>query len=359
MTNGKRVLVAGGTGIIGRAAAEHMAQTGWEVVAISRRAPNFPTPAKFVSVDLTNAKQCAERITAIGPFSHLVYAALHEKPQIVKGWAEDDQIRTNLAMLVNLVEALEKSSPQLEHINLMQGAKAYGVHLGNSRMMPAKESHARFMPPNFYYNQEDWLRERHSRASWSWTVLRPPAICSAVVGTPLNMTMIVGVFCAISRELGIPLRFPGGEPAIYEVCDAAIAARAIAWAATSPNAHNQIFNIANGDHFQWPYIWPLFADIFKMPHALPHAISLGQVMLDKGPVWERIVKKHGLHPHLYSELVPSWDFGDFALRYGRPPNPTLMSTVKIRQAGFHDCVDTEQMFTEQLHLLQAQKVLPV
>lgn len=358
MSKKKRVLIAGGTGIVGRAAAEQFSNSGWEVVALSRRQPNFATSAGYVSVDLTDAKQCAERVAALGPFTHLVYSALHEKPQIVKGWAEDDQIRTNLAMLVHLVEALEKSSPELEHITLMQGAKAYGVHLGNSRMMPAKESHGRFMPPNFYYNQEDWLRERQARSRWSWTVLRPPAICSAAVGTPLNITIIIGVFCAISRELGIALRFPGGEPAIYEVCDAGIVARAITWAATSETARNQIFNVANGDHFQWPYIWPLFAELFDMPHALPHSISLGQVMPDKGPVWDRVVQKHGLKPHGYQELVPSWEFADFAFRYGRPPNPTLMSTVKIRQAGFHDCMDTEQMFTEQLRELQARKVLP-
>jgi nucleoside-diphosphate-sugar epimerase len=355
----RRVLIAGGTGTVGRATAEHMAASGdWEVIAVSRREPSFSTGAKFVSVDLTDAKQCAERIGALGAFTHVVFAALYEKPSIVKGWAEDDQIKTNLALLVNLVEAVEKTSPALEHITLMQGAKAYGVHLGNSRMMPAKESHGRFMPPNFYYNQEDWLRERQKQARWSWTAIRPPAVCTEAVGTPLNLTMTIGVFAAISRELGIPLRFPGGEAAVYEVCDAKLVAKSVAWAATSEKARNHIFNVANGDHFQWPYIWPLFAELFKMPHAQPHTISLGQVMLDKEPVWQRIVQKHGLKPHGYKELVPSWDFPDFAFRLGRPSNPTMMSTIKIRQAGFHDCIDTEEMFTQQLRALQERKVLP-
>lgn len=359
MAKKQRVLIAGGTGMVGGPTTQYMSKIGWDVVALSRRKPNFESGATFASVDLTDPKQCEERIAELGAFTHVVYSALHEMPQIVKGWAEDDQIRTNLAMVVNLVQAVEKSSPELEHITLMQGAKAYGVHLGNSRMMPAKESHGRFMPPNFYYNQEDWLRERQKNARWAWTVIRPPAVCSAGVGTPLNMTMSIGVFCAISRELGIPLRFPGGEPAIYEVCDAEIVAKSVAWAATAETARNQIFNVANGDHFQWPYIWPMFAEIFNMPHALPHSIQLGQVMLDKAPVWERIVQKHGMKPHGYKELVPSWDFADFAMRYGRPSNPTLMSTVKIRKAGFHECVDTEQMFTDQLRALQAAKVLPV
>lgn len=353
----KRILIAGGSGTVGRATARLMSKSGeWEVIALSRRAPPEPTGARFVAADLTDARAAAECIRALGPVTHVVYTALYEKPSIVKGWAEDDQIRTNLAMLANLVEAAE--SPALEHVTLMQGAKAYGVHLGNSRLMPAKESHPRFMPPNFYYNQEDWLRERQQGARWSWTVIRPPAVCTDAVGTPLNLTMTIGVFCAVSRELGIPLRFPGGEPAIYEVCDAQIVARAIEWAATSPNARNEIFNVANGDHFQWPYIWPLFADHFKMPHALPHTIALGQVMPGKADVWARIVSKHGLAPHRYEELVPSWDFADFAFRLGRPSNPTLMSTVKIRRAGFHDCIDTEEMFVSQFRALQERRVLP-
>ncbi len=355
----KRVLVAGGTGMVGSAAVQHMSDSGdWDVVALSRRQPGFTTSAKYVSVDLSDAKQCAERIGALGPFTHVVYAALYEKPQLVKGWTESDQVKTNLAMLVNLVEAVENSSPGLAHITLMQGAKAYGVHLGVPRMMPTKESDGRFMPPNFYYDQEDWFRARQEKARWSWTVLRPPALCSAAVGTSLNLALTIGVFCAISRELGIPLRYPGGEPSLYEVCDTRIVAKAIAWAATSPNARNQIFNVANGDHFQWPFIWPLFAEVFKMPHSQPHPFSLAQVMPDKGPVWDHIVQKHQLKPYRYEEIVPAWDYPDFAFRYGRAPNPTLMSTIKIRQAGFHDCMDSEQMFVELLHEMQDRKLLP-
>ncbi len=355
----KRVLVAGATGMVGRAAVQHLSDSGdWDVVAISRRKPDYPTNAQFVSVDLTDAKQCAERIGSLGAFTHVVYAALHEKPEVVKGWTDSEQVETNLAMLVNLVQSVEKTSPALGHITLMQGAKAYGVHLGVPRMMPAKESHGRYMPPNFYYNQEDWLTAHQANARWAWTVLRPPALCSTTVGTALNLALTIGVFCAISREMGVPLRYPGGEAGIYEVCDTRIVARAIAWAATSPNARNQIFNVANGDHFQWPYIWPLFAEVFKMPHAEPHMFSLARVMPDKGPIWDAMVKKYALKPYRYEEIVPAWDYPDFAFRYGRAAFPTLMSTIKIRQAGFHECMDTEQMFVELLGQMQEQKLLP-
>jgi hypothetical protein len=44
--------------------------------------------------------------------------------------------------------------------------------------------------------------------------------------------------------------------------------------------------------------------------------------------------------------------------FGRRPLPALLSTVKIRQAGFGDCIDTEDMFREWFAILQQRKLLP-
>jgi hypothetical protein len=49
---------------------------------------------------------------------------------------------------------------------------------------------------------------------------------------------------------------------------------------------------------------------------------------------------------------------DFTFRYGRPPSASLMSTIKARKAGFHECVDTATMFVELLRRLQQEKILP-
>ena len=44
------VLIAGALGLVGRAALEHFeAQEGWDIVAMARRAPDFPTGARFLS----------------------------------------------------------------------------------------------------------------------------------------------------------------------------------------------------------------------------------------------------------------------------------------------------------------------
>ena len=37
------------------------------------------------------------------------------------------------------------------------------------------------------------------------------------LGNPMNLTMVIAVYAAISKELGLPLRFPG-RPGAYDAC---------------------------------------------------------------------------------------------------------------------------------------------
>jgi nucleoside-diphosphate-sugar epimerase len=93
---------------------------------------------------------------------------------------------------------------------------------------------------------------------WHFTVLRPEAICSFALGNPMNLTIVIAAYAAISRELGSPVRFPGTEKAyraLYRVTSADILARATAWAGETAAARNQIFNITNGDGFRWQHMW--------------------------------------------------------------------------------------------------------
>lgn len=354
-----KALVVGALGVVGRANVEYLTSLPeWEVVALSRRAPDFDTHATFVSTDLMKAADCRAALRKHTDFTHAIFAALHEQPALVSGWTEADHVRTNVAMLTNLLDAVEEGSPGLKHFSLMHGGKAYGVHLGPPPRVPSRESDPRAMPPNFYYDQEDLLAQRQRGKSWSWTVFRPPAVCGFAVGSPMNTILALGLFAAISRELGLALRFPGAVGHLKDACDARLLAKAVHWAGQSPTAANQIFNVANGDCFLWEQAFPRIADVFSMECAPPHSMSLARVMADKEPVWEKIVKRHNLRPYKYRELVPSWEFADFTFRYRQTPFESVQSTVKIRQAGFHDCVDTEDMFVRRLRDLQQAGVLP-
>jgi hypothetical protein len=111
-------------------------------------------------------------------------------------------------MLANTVEVVERSSPTLRKVLLVEGAKFYGAHLSPYKT-PAKETDLRHMPPNFYYDQEDYLVERSAGKTWSWTAFRPSSICGFAVGNPMNMAAVIAVYASLCRELRLPLRFPG------------------------------------------------------------------------------------------------------------------------------------------------------
>lgn len=56
----------------------------------------------------------------------------------------------------------------------------------------------------------------------------------------------------------------------------------------------------------------------------------------------------------------SFELTDLTFAYGAEsaPPPILVSTVKIRQAGFHDCLDTEDMFRNLIARYQALGWIP-
>lgn len=351
------VLVAGALGIVGRATVAHYLGSGWDVIGLSRRAPAVGTPGRFLSVDLTNAGDCREKLGGLRGISHIVYAALFEKPDLGQGWLEADQIATNLAMLANLLDSVAPANPALRHITLLQGAKAYGVHLGQIPV-PAREGAPRHMHPNFYWAQEDLIRARQARAAWHWTIFRPQVILGFAPGSAMNMLAAVGAYAAISRALGLPLIYPGTGHRITEATDVRLLARAIAWAGQAPAAANETFNITNGDVFVWQNLWPVIARQFGMEVGLPHPMPLATIMPGKADAWDALVRQHGLVPGTLDALVgSSWQFADFAFSRTHS-TASLLSTIKIRQAGFADCIDTEESLAWHLAELQRQRVLP-
>lgn len=173
----------------------------------------------------------------------------------------------------------------------------------------------------------------------------------------MNLGMSIAIYATISKELGLPLRFPGTEKAyriLYQITYAKILARATAWAGLAESARNEIFNIANGDYFRWQHVWPRIAAMFDLPVADPIPTPLATYMADKAPVWDAIVRKNRLCPVSYDQ-VSSWAFADviFGLEYD-----TVLSTIKARQAGFHDCIGTEEMFADLFARLRRERIIP-
>lgn len=346
----KQALVVGGLGVVGRTLLNHLAETpDWDVIGLSRRSPEFETSARFISVDLLDRMQAQAKLSDLTEVTHIFYAGL-------SGGLASENVADNLALLANTVDAVAPVAPRLEHISLMQGGKAYGRHLGAFKT-PARESDPRHPSPNFYYDQEDFLRRRCENSTWTWSALRPELVCGFARGVPLNLILLLAAYAAVSRELGLPLRFPGTKKAygvLGQLTDAALLARATTWAATDPRCHDQIFNLTNGDCFRWENLWPKLAEFFGMPCDASEPFSIASFMADKEPVWDAIVARCGLQPIPFAELG-NWPFMDwvFATDWDY-----LMSDVKRMQCGFTEVIDTEQMCLDILADFRRDRVIP-
>lgn len=345
------VVVAGIHGVSGRAAASAWGGTpGTKVYGLSRRKADLPEGVEGITVDLLDQQDVDRKFGRLDGVTQIVFAAYIEKA------SASERSHVNVAILKHLVEVVETASPGLRHVTFYQGGKAYGSDLGPFKT-PAREDDPRLMSPNFYYDQEDFLRRQQIGKSWHWTALRPEAIIGYATGNPMNLGVAIAVYATISKELGIPLRFPGSPEsyrALYQVSAADVLAAATVWAGVTPAARDEIFNLTNGDQFRWQYMWPRIARMFDMEIAEPVPMPLSSYMTDKADLWDKIVAKYGLRNTSYAKLV-SWHFADFIFNSGFD---NVSSTIKARKAGFAECIDSEEMFRAFFVSLRDSKVIP-
>ena len=361
MSNNK-VLVAGASGLVGFAAARHFRSLpGWDVVGVSRRRPPGLDDVEIVQVDLTDRARCAEVFGAMRDVTHLIYAALYEKDELIAGWRDPEQMRVNDAMLRNLFDPLQAAAKGLRHVTLLQGTKAYGAHVAPVPV-PARERWPRHPHANFYWLQEDYLREFRRGSDWSMTILRRQVIFGESLGSAMNPIPAIGVYAAILKDEGRPLAFPGGGRRIFQAVDADMLARVCAWAATAPQARDETFNVNNGEAFEWATVWPEIADALGMAVGEPAPTSLSDEMPRRQAQWSGIHRRDGLRsPESLRDFVGlSFQYADRNFSYGdtAPAMPTLASTIKLRQAGFHECVDTGAMFARLIRRFQELRWLP-
>ncbi|MBO0780192.1 MAG: SDR family oxidoreductase [Ktedonobacteraceae bacterium] len=347
----KVALVVGAQGVIGRNLVNYLATLDdWEIIGLSRRGGEPADRVRYVAVDLLDRDDCLEKLSGLAEVTHIFYAAYQDRPT----WAE--LVPPNLAMLINVVEAIEPIALDLRHISLMQGYKVYGAHLGPFKT-PARETDAGHMPPEFNVDQQAFLEGRQKGKGWTWSAIRPSVVCGFALGNPMNLAMVIAIYAAISKELGLPLRFPG-KPGAYnsllEMTDAGLLARATVWAATDERCANQAFNINNGDLFRWSEMWPKIARFFDLEVAPSLPMSLAVVMADKEPLWNSVVEKYGLERHPYKD-VSSWGFGDFVFSWDYD---MFADGSKARRFGFHEYIDTEAMFLNIFGDLRRRKIIP-
>jgi nucleoside-diphosphate-sugar epimerase len=351
----RRALVVGATGLTGRNTAEHLAASGWDVFGMSRRAGADVQGVRHVAGDTMDQSSVAAVAKDVRP-THVFYCTWSRQD------TEDLNIEVNGAMLRNTLDAAGPVGT-LQHVALVTGLKHYlgpfEAYAQNPAKPPFRESQGRLEYKNFYYTQEDVLFEAADRYGFSWSVHRPHTVIGYALGNAMNMGVTLAVYGTIAKETGRPFVFPG-SPEQYDgttdVTDARLLARHLSWAATSPSAANEAFNVVNGDTFRWRHMWEVVASGLGVePAPYPgHPTPLVEQMVDAPAVWRRIAAREGLSEPDVDRLAPWWHTDS---DLGRTVE-TYADMTKSREAGFQDVQDSRRSFLDLFDRLRKERVIP-
>nr|WP_295742049.1 SDR family oxidoreductase [uncultured Acidocella sp.] len=349
----KTALVVGASGIVGSAACAHLSAQGWEVLGLARRPQHQPGVVP-VAADLLDAQATKAALAGLAPEIVFICTWLRQD-------SEAENIRVNAAMVRNLLNALGGAT---RHVALVTGLKhylgpfeAYGK--GSLPQTPFREDQARLDVENFYYAQEDELFAAAARDGFSWSVHRPHTIIGKAVGNAMNMGTTLAVYASLCRALERPFYFPGSAMqwnGLTDMTDARLLAAHLLWAAQTPEAANQAFNVVNGDVFRWSWMWGRIADWFGLqaaPFTGEHRPLEAQMAQDEGS-WADIAARARLVEPKLSRLASPWHT-DADL--GRPIE-VVTDMSKSRRLGFSLYQPTDEAFFELFTRLQADRLIP-
>src|SRR5436309_7820602 len=304
----KTALIAGAGGAASKRLIELLlADPDWSVIALARSKRPSRNGLTAISADLFDRDACRRALRDQPGITHIFYTA-----RAKHGETGLESVEDNVAMLRNVLDAVEPIAARLEHVHLVQGTKYYGMHLGPFRT-PAREDDPRHPPPNFYYDQQDLLVARGRGRGWGWSASRPTFIYDFAPERARNAVAVIGAYAALCREIGSRFDFPG-LPAAFDaqrdLTDASLLAHAMKYIAVTPACRNQAFNVTNGDVVSWRDLWSGIAAHFGITADNARPFSLNEWARDKQPVWDAIVRRYGLI-HTPLNAVADWAFADF------------------------------------------------
>lgn len=364
----KVALIAGVTGLVGTALAEILVKAGWKVYGIARAPPQqqwfeekIAPKIQFIACDLTNRDQTLAKVSLLSEVTHVFWVtwAAHFTDDSIEHYEE------NREMFCNAVDALLPVAGGLKHICVQTGTKHYYA-LGSPPAGLLREDTPRLPNVyNFYYALEDVLLEsaKKTEGRLTWSVHRPGLIFGQSARSFFNAIGGLAVYATLCKFLALPFVFPGSracwEEAYMDASDAELIAEQEIWAATHERGRNEAFNTVNGDAFTWKQLWPVLAAKFGLelppvPDMVDESVSLAEIMSDKGPVWDEIVRVHFLCPTRMKDLADWW-FLDAVLKF---PFKSLASTEKCREHGFCNTRDTETSLGYWIDKMKDRRLVP-
>jgi nucleoside-diphosphate-sugar epimerase len=348
-------LVVGASGIVGSATAELLSERGWTVYGLARR-PLQHVAIQPVAADLQDAQATAAALEGLHPDAVFITTWLRQD-------SEAENIRVNSTMVRNLLNGLPKPG-RPRHVALVTGLKHYlgpfeSYGRGAMPQTPFREDQGRLDLPNFYYAQEDEVFAAAERDGFTWSVHRPHTVIGKAVGNAMNMGTTLAVFATLCRETGRPFYFPGSPvqwEGLTDMTDARQLARHLLWATTTKAAHNEAFNVVNGDVFRWRWMWGRIAEWFGLQPApfTGQVRTLEQQMAGDAPIWRRIAEREGLVEPDLARLASPWHT-DADL--GRPIE-VVTDMGKSRRLGFVDYQATDDGFFDLFVQLRADRLIP-
>jgi nucleoside-diphosphate-sugar epimerase len=352
----KKALIVGVSGIAGSSLADLLLASGdWTVYGVARR-PGNRAGLLPIAVDLQDAAATNHALQAVQP-THVFLTTWLRQP------TEAENIVVNAGMVRHVLAAVS-SAKTVEHVALVTGLKhylgpfeAYGK--GALPATPFREEQPRLDIENFYYAQEDELFAAAARDHYTWTVHRPHTIIGYAVGNAMNMGTTLAVYASICKELGKPMQFPGSSVqwnSLTDMTDARLLAKQLLWAVNTPAAHNQAFNVVNGDVFRWKWMWKRLAAWFDVPaeDLQGEGIPLETQLQHAAPIWKQIAAKHNLVEPDINVLTSAWHT-DADL--GRPIE-VVTDMSKSRKLGFTAYQPTDESFFDLFQKLRAARLIP-
>lgn len=356
--NSKNVaLVVGSTGMVGSNLAAKLIENNWTVYGLARSSKNENGSIKAIVADLLNRAQLSDALENIAP-THVFFTTW------MRNDTEDENIKVNSAMVRNLLDVLSPKK-SVRHVALVTGLKHYlgpfesYAKEGTLPETPLREEQPRLEVNNFYYAQEDEVYAAATRDDFTWSIHRPHTLIGYAVGNLMNLGTTLAVYASICKEEGLPFIWPGSEAqwnGLSDVTDAKILAEQLIWAATSPNAKNQAFNIANGDTFRWKWLWPKIADFFDLEVEGFNGLirPLEERLSQKQEIWQKMVASYNLKEADLNRISSTWHTD---LDLGRPIE-VMTDMSNSRKLGFTGYATTKDSFFELFSRLQKDRLIP-
>lgn len=353
----KIALVVGSTGIAGSNLAKELLVQGWTTYGLSRTAKLNPVGVRPIQADLLDVDQLKQALQGVKP-THIFFSTW------MQGASEEANIQINSALVRNLLDSLADQK-SIQHVALVTGLKHYlgpfesYMQQGAMLETPVREEQPRLAFPNFYYAQEDVLYAAALRDGFTWSVHRPHTVIGKALGNLMNMGTTLAVYAAICKEAGLPFIFPGSEAqwnGLSDLTAADVLAKQLIWAADTPEAANNCYNVVNGDLFRWRKLWQELADWFGIAYEgyKDCARPLTAILAGKEGLWQAMAAKYNLQESDLHRVSSAWHTD---LDLGRPME-VMTDMYNSRTRGFTAYAATKDSFLQLFEELRADKIIP-